>query len=91
MQPIDMRMDDVELFGAPRDRFQQKRAGQIRVGAGTAEAKRAGPHRMKLCARGRVAAREQRHPVAELDQLVDQPGAADRAGLGKSRPERFWS
>jgi hypothetical protein len=29
---------------------------------------------MKLCARRRVTAREQRHLVPEFDQLVDQPG-----------------
>lgn len=73
VQPVDVCMNNVELAGATRDRFDQQRTGRVRVDARAPETQGARPHRMQLSARPGIAAREQGHLMAELDQLVDQP------------------
>ena len=73
-QPIDVCVDHVEILRSLRDRFQQQSAGGVRVRPLSAQTERAGPHRVKLSVRPGIAAREERDVVAELDQLVDQPG-----------------
>jgi hypothetical protein len=47
VQPVDVRMDNVELAGTTRDRFDQERAGRVGVDARAPEAQGARPHRMQ--------------------------------------------
>jgi hypothetical protein len=72
-QPVDVRVDHVEVFRAPGDRLQQHGAGGVWIDALPSETQGAGPHGMKLAFRSGVAAREQRDVVAKLDQLIHQP------------------
>ena len=74
MPPVDVRVDDVEILGPLRNRLQQDGTDGTRIGALSSKAKRARPDRVKLAARPRIAAREQRNVVSEFDQFVDQPG-----------------
>ena len=50
-QPIDVRVNHVEIFRAPGDRLQQHGAGGIWIGALPSETQRAGPYGMKLAFR----------------------------------------
>src|SRR6201987_3829017 len=72
-QPVDVRVDHVEVSRALGDRLQQHGAGGIWIDALPPETQRARPHGMKLAFRPGVAAREQRDVVTELDQLIHQP------------------
>lgn len=58
VQPVDVRMNDVEVAGATRDRVDQHRAGRVRVDARAPETQGARPHRMQLSAPPGIAARE---------------------------------
>ena len=73
MQPIDVRVHDVEIFDPLRDRLELNGACGRGIGGGPAEAERAGPDRMKIPARAGISAGEQGHLVAQADELVDQP------------------
>jgi hypothetical protein len=69
-KPIDVRVDHVEFFRSLGDRLEQHGAGGIWISALLSETQCVGPHGMKLAVRSRVAAREQRDVVAELDELI---------------------
>ena len=72
MQPIDVRVHDVEIFDPLRDRLEQSGACGCWIGGGPAEAECARPNRMQLPTRAGVSAGEQGHLVAP-DEFVDQP------------------
>jgi len=74
MQPVNVSMDHVELLGATGHGLQQCRLRGHWIAAWTAKPKRARPDSVKPGARARVAAREQRHLMSELDEFVDKPG-----------------
>ena len=59
MQPIDVRVHDVEIFDPLRDRLEQSAACGCRIGGGPAEAECAGPNRMQLPTRAGVSAGDQ--------------------------------
>jgi hypothetical protein len=73
MQPVDVRVHDVEICDPLRERLEQSGAGGRGIGGGPAEAERAGPDRMQIPTRAGISAGEQRHLVAQADELVDQP------------------
>ena len=73
MQPIDVRMHDVEIFDPLRERLKQGSCRGRGIGERPAQPKRAGPNRMQISARAGISAGEQGHLVAQADQLVDQP------------------
>ena len=58
MQPIDMRVHDVEIFDPLRDRLEQSGACGRGIGGRPAEAERAGPDRMQFPARAGISAGE---------------------------------
>ena len=94
MQPIDMRVDDIEFGRVPGHRFQQRRLGNHRVRPWAAEAKSPRPNGMKLGGGLRIAAGEQRHLMPEAHQLIDQPrhhalGAAVKLGRNAFGQRRY--
>jgi len=103
MQPIDVRVHDVEIVDTLRDRLKQSGACGRRIGGGPGEPERAGPDRMQLPARAGIPAGEQGHLMAQADELVDQPGdhplcpavKLGRNALGQRRdlgnPHDSWS
>ncbi len=103
MQPIDVRVHDVEIFDPLRDRLKQSGACDRRIGDRSAKPERAGPHRIQVAAGAGIFAREQGHLVAQADELVNQPGdyplcravKLGRNALGQGRdlgnPHDSWS
>ena len=59
MQPIDVRVHDVEIFDPLRDRLEQSGACGRGIGGRPAEAEHAGPDRMQIPARSGISAGEQ--------------------------------
>jgi hypothetical protein len=64
MQPIDVRVHDVEIFDPLCDRLKQSSSCHRGVGDRPAQPKRAGPNRMQISARAGISAGEQGHLVA---------------------------
>jgi len=73
MQPIDVRVHDVEIFDLLCDRLEQSGACGRGIGGGPAEAEGAGPDRVQIPPRVGISAGEQSHLVAKTDELVDKP------------------
>lgn len=69
MQPVDVRVDHVELLRPFGNRLQQQRASRIRIGAFPFEAQRVRPHRMKLAARPGIPARKEGDVMPQLDEF----------------------
>ena len=74
MQPVNVRMYDVEFLRLLRNRFKQKSSGGHRVSTLPSEAQRVGPYWVKPAACPRIAARKKSDCVTALDQFIDQPG-----------------
>src|SRR3954467_9511166 len=72
MQTLRMEMDDVEGISEPCDALHHDKMRHQRIGASQSE--RTGPCRFEPRARRRIAAREQRHLMAKLDQLLGEIG-----------------
>src|SRR3981189_2403507 len=85
MQPVDMSMNDIELGGAPGDRFEQCCLGRHRIPPRAATAKRAPPHRVEMATRSGIAAREQRYLVSKVHQFLNQP-----CDYTLCPPEELW-
>jgi hypothetical protein len=73
MQPIDMRVDDVEFRGFLAHGFQQYRLGNHRVSARAAETKCSGPDGMKLGSGDRIPTGKQRDLMPQAHQFINQP------------------
>src|SRR5689334_13512507 len=73
MQPIRVGVDDIELGGPTSYAFEQSRLSSGGIRARTAKSQRSWPSRNKRRARLGIATCEQRHLMAELDQLFDEP------------------
>ena len=72
MKLIDVEMQDVELIGAARDLVEHQHVIGDDIADVGLEPQGAGNARHKLGRRDRIAAREQRHVVPELDQFLGE-------------------
>ena len=94
MQPIDMRVNDIEFGRMPGNGFQQRGRGNHRVRPWAAKAESPRPDGMELGGGLRIPAGEQRHLMPQVHQLVDQPchhtlGAAVKLGRNAFDQRRY--
>ena len=73
MQPIDMRVDNIELVRASGNRFQQRCLDNHRVRPWAAEAKSLRPNGMQLGGGLGIPAGEKRYLMSQAYQFIDQP------------------
>ena len=71
---VEMEVQDIELLCLSTHALQHGHVQRVGVAHRAVETQRLRPHRLELCRRPGIPAREQRDVMAERDQLLGQPG-----------------